>query len=92
MKITAIETIRLPDRPNLLLAQVQTDEGLIGPGKTSHGAAAAEAQIHELCPSCNARRMAGSAAHLVAQTPWATSRSTMPAGPWLTGFTTLKCG
>ena len=48
MKITAIETIRLPDRPNLLLAQVQTDEGLIGLGETSRGAAAVEAQIHEL--------------------------------------------
>jgi galactonate dehydratase len=32
MKITALETIRLPDRPNLLLAQVHTDEGLIGLG------------------------------------------------------------
>ena len=28
MKVTAIETIRLPERPNLLLAQVHTDEGL----------------------------------------------------------------
>ena len=48
MKITAIETIRLPDRPNLLLAQMHTDEGLIGLGETSRGAAAVEAQIHEL--------------------------------------------
>ena len=48
MKITAIETIRLPDRPNLLLAQVHTDEGLVGLGETSRGAAAVEAQIHEL--------------------------------------------
>ena len=48
MKITAIETIRLPDRPNLLLAQIHTDEGLVGLGETSRGAAAVEAQIHEL--------------------------------------------
>jgi galactonate dehydratase len=48
MKITAIETIRLPDRPNLLLAQVHTDAGLIGLGETSRGAAAVEAQIHDL--------------------------------------------
>ncbi len=48
MKIAAIETIRLPNRPNLLLAQVHTDEGLIGLGETSRGAAAVEAQIHDL--------------------------------------------
>lgn len=48
MKITAIETLRLPERPNLLLAQVYTDEGLIGLGETSRGAAAVEAQIHDL--------------------------------------------
>jgi L-alanine-DL-glutamate epimerase-like enolase superfamily enzyme len=48
MKITAIETIRLPDRPNLLLAQVHTDQGLIGLGETSRGALAVEAQIHDL--------------------------------------------
>jgi galactonate dehydratase len=48
MKITAIETIRLPDRPNLLLAQLHTDEGLVGLGETSRGAQAVEAQLHEL--------------------------------------------
>jgi len=48
MKVTAIETIRLPGRPNLLLAQVHTDEGLVGLGETSRGALAVEAQIHEL--------------------------------------------
>jgi len=48
MKITAIETIRLPDRPNLLLAQVHTDEGLTGMGESSRGALAMEAQIHDL--------------------------------------------
>jgi L-alanine-DL-glutamate epimerase-like enolase superfamily enzyme len=48
MKITAIETIRLPDRPNLLLAQIHTDAGLTGLGETSRGALAVEAQIHDL--------------------------------------------
>jgi len=48
MKITAIETIRLPDRPNLLLAQIHTDEGLVGLGETSRGPMAVEAQIHDL--------------------------------------------
>jgi L-alanine-DL-glutamate epimerase-like enolase superfamily enzyme len=48
MKITAIETIRLADRPNLLLAQVHTDEGLTGLGETSRGPATVEAQLHEL--------------------------------------------
>jgi L-alanine-DL-glutamate epimerase-like enolase superfamily enzyme len=48
MKITAIETIRLPDRPNLLLAQVHTDQGLTGLGETSRGALAVQAQIHDL--------------------------------------------
>jgi L-alanine-DL-glutamate epimerase-like enolase superfamily enzyme len=48
VKVVAIETIRLRDRPNLLLAQVHTDEGVVGLGETSRGAAAVEAQIHEL--------------------------------------------
>lgn len=48
MKITCIETIRVEDRPNLLLCQVHTDQGLIGLGETSRGAAAVEAQIHDL--------------------------------------------
>lgn len=48
MRIIAIETIRLLDRPNLLLTQIHTDQGLVGLGETSRGAAAVEAQIHEL--------------------------------------------
>jgi len=48
MKITALETLRLPDRPNLLLAQIHTDEGLVGLGETSRGPATVEAQLHEL--------------------------------------------
>jgi L-alanine-DL-glutamate epimerase-like enolase superfamily enzyme len=48
VKITGVETIRLPDRPNLLLAQIHTDAGLVGLGETSRGALAVEAQIHDL--------------------------------------------
>ncbi len=47
MKITAIETIRIEDRPNLLWVQVHTDEGLTGLGETFFGAQAVEAYLHE---------------------------------------------
>ncbi|MEM8949381.1 MAG: mandelate racemase/muconate lactonizing enzyme family protein, partial [Pseudomonadota bacterium] len=47
MIITAIETIRLDEFPNLLWVQVHTDEGLTGLGETFFGPAAAEAYIHE---------------------------------------------
>jgi galactonate dehydratase len=47
MKITAIETIRLGEFPNLLWIHVHTDEGLIGLGETFFGPRAVEAQIHE---------------------------------------------
>ena len=47
MKITALETIRLGEFPNLLWLHVHTDEGLIGLGETFFGPRAVEAQIHE---------------------------------------------
>lgn len=47
MKITALETVRIAQRPNLLWVQVHTDEGLIGLGETFFGAKAVEAYIHE---------------------------------------------
>jgi len=47
MKITAIETIRIAQRPNLLWVQVHTDEGLVGLGETFFGAATVEAHVHE---------------------------------------------
>jgi galactonate dehydratase len=47
MKITAIETIRLDEFPNLLWVHVETDEGLTGLGEIFYGAGAAEAHIHE---------------------------------------------
>jgi L-alanine-DL-glutamate epimerase-like enolase superfamily enzyme len=47
MKITAIETIRLDEYPNIIWLQVQTDTGLVGLGETFFGAKAVEAYVHE---------------------------------------------
>ncbi|MDV7142541.1 mandelate racemase/muconate lactonizing enzyme family protein [Tropicimonas sp. TH_r6] len=47
MKITAIETIRIAERPNLLWLQVETDEGLVGLGETFFSATAVEAYLHD---------------------------------------------
>ena len=47
MKISAIETIRIDERPNLIWVQVHTDEGLVGLGETFFGAMAVEGYIHE---------------------------------------------
>lgn len=46
MKITAIETIRLRDLPNLIWVEIHTDEGLVGLGETFRGVEAVEAHIH----------------------------------------------
>jgi L-alanine-DL-glutamate epimerase-like enolase superfamily enzyme len=46
MKVTAVETIRTSEFPNLLWVQVHTNEGLIGLGETFKGPAAAEGHIH----------------------------------------------
>jgi len=47
MKVTAIETIRLDERPNLIWVEVATDEGPVGLGETFFGAKAVEAYLHE---------------------------------------------
>jgi galactonate dehydratase len=47
MKITAFETIRLGEFPNLLWVHIHTDEGLVGLGETFFGPRAVEAHIHE---------------------------------------------
>ena len=47
MDITAIETIRLGEFPNLLWLHIHTDEGLVGLGETFFGARAVEAHLHE---------------------------------------------
>jgi len=46
MKVTAIDTIRIAEFPNLLWVQVATDAGLTGLGETFYGPTAAEAHIH----------------------------------------------
>jgi galactonate dehydratase len=47
MKITALETIRIAERPNLIWLQVHTDQGLVGLGETFFGASTVEAHIHD---------------------------------------------
>lgn len=47
MKITALETLRLNEFPNLIWVRVHTEEGLVGLGETFMGAAAVEAYLHE---------------------------------------------
>jgi galactonate dehydratase len=46
MKVTAIETIRSEEFPNILWVRVLTDEGVTGLGETFYGPAAAEGHIH----------------------------------------------
>jgi L-alanine-DL-glutamate epimerase-like enolase superfamily enzyme len=45
VKVTAIETIRIEEFPNILWVLVHTDEGLTGLGETFYGPTAAEAHI-----------------------------------------------
>ena len=70
MKITAIETIRLDEIPNLLFVRVHTDGGLYGLGETFFGPRAVEAYLHETAANLllgedalaidrNARRLCG---------------------------------
>jgi len=47
MKITAIETLRLGEFPNMVWLRVRTDEGVSGLGETYFGARAVEAYVHE---------------------------------------------
>jgi L-alanine-DL-glutamate epimerase-like enolase superfamily enzyme len=47
VKVTAVETIRLEQQPNILWTRVHTDEGLTGLGETFFGTHSAEAHIHQ---------------------------------------------
>ena len=47
MKITAVETIRLEARPNLIWVRLHSDEGLIGLGESWFGPGPIEADIHD---------------------------------------------
>ncbi|MFT8243828.1 mandelate racemase/muconate lactonizing enzyme family protein [Roseomonas sp. BN140053] len=46
-RITALRSLRLAERPNLLWVEIETDEGLIGLGEAFRGAQAVEAVLHE---------------------------------------------
>jgi len=47
VKVTAVETVRLGEFPNLLWVRVHTDEGIVGLGEAFYGAQAVEAYVHE---------------------------------------------
>jgi galactonate dehydratase len=47
MKIRALETVRIAERPNILWLIVHTDEGVTGLGETFFGAATVETHVHE---------------------------------------------
>ncbi len=47
MRITALETVRIEERPNLLWVKVHTDEGLVGLGETFFIAQTVETYVHE---------------------------------------------
>jgi len=47
MRITALRTIRVAERPNLLWVEIDTDEGLTGLGETFMGAATVETYLHD---------------------------------------------
>ncbi len=47
MKITALETVRIAERPNILWLLVHTDEGITGLGETFYGARTVETHVHE---------------------------------------------
>lgn len=48
MKITAIESIRLGEFPNLIWVRVHTDQGLIGLGESFFGASVIETYLHDM--------------------------------------------
>ncbi len=47
MRITALETLRLGEFPNLIWVRIHTDEGVVGLGETFFGAATVETYLHE---------------------------------------------
>jgi L-alanine-DL-glutamate epimerase-like enolase superfamily enzyme len=47
VKVTAIETVRLADFPNLIWVQIHSDQGLTGLGESYFGPGAVEAHIHD---------------------------------------------
>ena len=49
MKITAVETLRIPPFENLVWVRIETDEGIVGLGETAKAPASVAAYIHEWC-------------------------------------------
>lgn len=47
MKITALETVRVGEHPNILFVEIVTDEGIVGLGETFFGAEAVAVRVHE---------------------------------------------
>ncbi len=47
MKITALETIRLEEFPNIIWVRLHTDEGIVGLGETFFGASTVETYLHD---------------------------------------------
>lgn len=47
MRVTGVQTIRLPEHPQMLWLQVMTSEGITGLGETCLGPSTVEAHIHE---------------------------------------------
>jgi galactonate dehydratase len=77
-KITALRTIRIAERPNLIWVELETDDGLTGLGESFRGAQATEAVIHEqIAPwliGRDARRIEAVSRHLT--TPYIGFHST----------------
>ncbi|MDR3085167.1 MAG: mandelate racemase/muconate lactonizing enzyme family protein [Christensenellaceae bacterium] len=49
MKITALETFRIPQFPLSVFLRVHTDEGLVGLGESTNEPRSVEASIHDFC-------------------------------------------
>ncbi len=47
MKIVAVETLRIAERPNLVWVRLRTDEGITGLGESWFGSGPVEADVHE---------------------------------------------
>jgi galactonate dehydratase len=66
--ITALRTIRIAERPNLIWVEIETDDGRTGLGETFRGAAAVEAVLHEQIAAWligrDAQHMEGISRHL----------------------------
>ncbi len=67
--VQCVRTIRIAERPNLIWVEIETDEGLIGLGKSFRGTQAVEAVIHEqIAPwlvGRNSRRIEAVSRHLM---------------------------